>query len=75
MASQKIKIKLKSYDYHLIDISTEKIIKKARETGAVISGPVPLPTKKTIPFSAPLMLTKNQESSSKNGYTRDWLKY
>ncbi|HRI46971.1 MAG: 30S ribosomal protein S10 [Ignavibacteriaceae bacterium] len=48
MAGQKIRIKLKSYDHILIDKSTEKIIKTVRSTGAVVSGPIPLPTKKTI---------------------------
>jgi small subunit ribosomal protein S10 len=48
MASQKIRIKLKSYDHHLIDKSAEKIIRTVKSTGAVVSGPVPLPTKKTI---------------------------
>ena len=41
-------IKLKSYDHILIDKSTEKIIKTVRSTGAVVSGPIPLPTRKTI---------------------------
>jgi small subunit ribosomal protein S10 len=48
VAGQKIRIKLKSYDHLLIDKSTEKIIKTVRSTGAVVSGPIPLPTKKTI---------------------------
>ncbi|MCH8122208.1 MAG: 30S ribosomal protein S10 [Bacteroidetes bacterium] len=48
MASQKIRIKLKSYDHTLIDKSAEKIIKTVRSTGAVVSGPIPLPTKKVI---------------------------
>ena len=48
MAGQKIRIKLKSYDHILIDKSTEKIIKTVRSTGAVVSGPIPLPTRKTI---------------------------
>jgi small subunit ribosomal protein S10 len=48
VAGQKIRIKLKSYDHILIDKSTEKIIKTVRSTGAVVSGPIPLPTKKTI---------------------------
>ena len=48
MPGQKIRIKLKSYDHILIDKSTEKIIKTVRSTGAVVSGPIPLPTKKTI---------------------------
>ncbi len=48
MASQKIRIKLKSYDHTLIDKSAEKIIKTVKSTGAVVSGPIPLPTKKVI---------------------------
>ena len=48
MAGQRIRIKLKSYDHNLIDKSAEKIIKTVRQTGAMISGPVPLPTQKTI---------------------------
>lgn len=47
MTGQKIRIKLKSYDHNLIDKSTEKIIKAVKSTGAVILGPIPLPTKKT----------------------------
>ncbi len=45
MPGQKIRIKLKSYDHILIDKSTEKIIKTVKSTGAVVSGPIPLPTK------------------------------
>ncbi|HKI45417.1 MAG TPA: 30S ribosomal protein S10 [Balneolales bacterium] len=45
---QKIRIKLKSYDHNLIDKSAEKIIKTVKSTGAVVSGPIPLPTQKSI---------------------------
>ena len=48
MASQKIRIKLKSFDHMLIDRSADKIIKTVKSTGAVVSGPIPLPTRKTI---------------------------
>ena len=48
MAGQKIRIRLKAYDHNLIDKSAEKIIRNVRQTGALISGPVPLPTQKTI---------------------------
>ena len=41
---QTIRIKLKSYDYNLVDKSAEKIVKTVKATGAVISGPIPLPT-------------------------------
>ena len=43
--SQKIRIKLKSYDYNLVDKSADKIVKT---TGAVVTGPIPLPTHKKI---------------------------
>ena len=46
--SQKIRIKLKSYDYNLVDKSAEKIVKTVKSTGAVVSGPIPLPTQKRI---------------------------
>jgi len=48
VAGQSIRIRLKAYDHNLIDKSAEKIIRTVRQTGAVISGPVPLPTQKTI---------------------------
>ena len=38
--SQKIRIKLKSYDHNLVDKSAEKIVKTVKTTGAVVSGPV-----------------------------------
>jgi len=46
--SQKIRIKLKSYDRNLVDKSAEKIVKTVKATGAVVSGPIPLPTHKRI---------------------------
>ncbi len=48
MSNQKIRIKLKSYDHILIDKSTDKIIKTVKSTGAFVSGPIPLPTKKSV---------------------------
>lgn len=46
--SQKIRIKLKSYDHNLIDKSAEKIVKTVKTTGAVVSGPIPIPTEKKV---------------------------
>lgn len=46
--SQKIRIKLKSYDHTLVEKSAEKIVKNVKATGAVVSGPIPLPTRKRI---------------------------
>lgn len=48
MSNQKIRIKLKSYDHTLIDKSAKRIIQTAKSTGAVISGPIPLPTKRAL---------------------------
>ena len=45
-ASQKMRIRLKSYDHVLLDQSAEKIVETARRNGAKVSGPIPLPTKK-----------------------------
>ena len=41
---QQIKIKLKSYDYKLIDNSTKEIVEAAKKTGSIIKGPIPIPT-------------------------------
>ena len=46
--SQRIRIKLQSYDHNLVDKSAEKIVKTVKSTGAVVSGPIPLPTHKRI---------------------------
>jgi len=46
--SQKIRIKLKSYDHALVDKSADKIVKTVKATGAVVNGPIPLPTDKKI---------------------------
>ena len=50
MAAQKemIRIRLKAYDHQLIDQAAEKIVETAKRTGATVSGPIPLPTKKEI---------------------------
>lgn len=48
MSTQKIRIKLKSYDHNLIDKSSDRIVKTVKQTGALVSGPIPLPTRKTI---------------------------
>ena len=45
---QKIRIRLKAYDHMLLDQSAEKIVETAKRTGAQVSGPIPLPTKKEV---------------------------
>ena len=44
----KIRIKLKAYDHRLLDQSTTEIVETVRRTGAKISGPIPLPTKREL---------------------------
>ena len=46
MLGQKIRIRLKAYDYRILDQSTGEIVDTARRTGAQIAGPIPLPTSK-----------------------------
>jgi small subunit ribosomal protein S10 len=46
--TQRIRIKLKSYDHNLVDKSAEKIVKTVRMSGAVVAGPIPLPTEKNV---------------------------
>ena len=46
--SQRIRIKLQSYDHNLVDKSAEKIVKTVKITGALVNGPIPLPTDKKI---------------------------
>ena len=46
--SEKIRIRLKAYDNVLLDQSAEKIVEIAKKTGAQVSGPIPLPTKKEV---------------------------
>lgn len=46
MHSQRIRIRLKAFDHRLIDSSTQEIVETARRTGAIVKGPIPLPTRK-----------------------------
>ena len=46
--SQKMRIILKAYDHQLIDFAASKLIDTVKKTGAKVSGPVPLPTKKEV---------------------------
>ena len=48
MASQVMRITLKAYEHQLVDASASKIIETVKKNGAVVSGPVPLPTKKEV---------------------------
>ena len=46
--AQKVRIKIKSFDHSLVDQSAEKIVKTVRNSGAMVTGPIPLPTHKRI---------------------------
>ena len=48
VAQEKIRIRLKAYDHQLIDQAAERIVETATRTGARVSGPIPLPTKREI---------------------------
>ena len=48
VGSDKIRIRLKAYDYVVLDQSAEKIVETAKRTGAQVSGPIPLPTEKEV---------------------------
>ncbi len=45
---QKIRIRLMAYDHRLLDLSAGEIVETAKKTGALVSGPVPLPTKREV---------------------------
>jgi small subunit ribosomal protein S10 len=48
VASQNIRIRLKAYDHKTLDSSASRIVETAKRNGARISGPIPLPTKRTV---------------------------
>ncbi len=70
--TQKIRIKLKSYDHNLVDKSAEKIVKAVKATKAVVNGPIPLPTKREIftVLRSPHVNKKSREQFQLNTYKR-----
>ncbi len=48
MSGQKIRIRLKAYDHEIVDQSAKKIVETVERTGATISGPIPLPTARSL---------------------------
>lgn len=63
VVKQKIRIKLKAYDYRIIDKSASQIIETANRTGAQVVGPVPLPTdiSKTCVIKSPNVFKNSRE--------------
>ena len=70
--NQKIRIKLRSFDHNLVDKSAEKIVKAVKATGAIVSGPIPLPTKteKFTVLRSPLVNKKSREQFQLCTYKR-----
>ena len=48
VTSEKIRIRVKAYESQILDQSAQKIVETAKKTGAKVSGPIPLPTKKEV---------------------------
>ena len=63
MEHQKIRIKLRAYDFRVLDLSTGEIVNTAKRTGATVSGPIPLPTsiKKFTVLRSPHVNKKSRE--------------
>jgi len=63
MPRQKIRIKIKGFDHRLVDQAAEQIVETVERTGAVVSGPVPLPTriKKYSVIRSPFIDKDSQE--------------
>ena len=67
--SQRIRIRLKSFDHRLIDKSTREIVETAKRTGAQVRGPIPLPTKK---LRIPVMKTPCGDGMHRGGGGANW---
>ncbi|ANZ57921.1 30S ribosomal protein S10 [Fructilactobacillus lindneri] len=63
MAKEKIRIRLKAYEHRSLDQAADKIVATAQRTGANISGPIPLPTERTLytVLASPFKYSKAQE--------------
>ena len=48
MATENLRIRLKSYDHRILDLAAKKIVETVKKTGATVNGPIPLPTEKEI---------------------------
>lgn len=72
MDMQKIRIKLKAYDHRLLDQAVVEIVDTVRRTGAKISGPVPLPTKKEVytVLRSPVIDKKSREQFQISSHKR-----
>ena len=71
VATQRIRINLKSYDHILIDKSADRIVTTVKNTGAVISGPVPLPTRRSVYTVTFPTRKKSRVSNLRREFIRD----
>jgi len=65
MAKTRIRVRLKAYDHRVIDEAANKIVETALLTGAKVSGPVPLPTKRHL-FT--VLTSPNTDKNSQDHY-------
>ena len=65
MENQAIRIRLKAFDYRLIDASTRQIVETAKKTGAVVKGPIPLPVKKE---RTTILISPHKDKDARNQY-------
>ncbi len=72
MPKQKIRIKLKGYDHKIVDQSAQQIVEAVERTGAVVTGPVPLPThiQKFSVIRSPFIDKDSQEQFEIRTYKR-----
>ena len=72
MATQKIRIRLKAYDFKLLDQSAGEIVETAKRTGAKVAGPIPLPTRinKFTVLRGPHVDKKSREQFEVRTYKR-----
>ena len=72
IANQKIRIRLKAYDHKLLDQSAIEIVETARETGAKVAGPIPLPTviNKYCVLRSPHVDKKSREHFERRTHSR-----
>ncbi len=72
MAREKIRIKLRGYDYELVDSSVKRIVDSARDSRAKISGPIPLPTQRRVyaVLRSPHVNKKSMEHFERRIHTR-----
>jgi small subunit ribosomal protein S10 len=78
MVGQRIRIRLKAYDYRVLDTSTGEIVETAKRTGATVAGPIPLPTikNKYCVLRSPHVDKKSREAfSDQHKKTENWFEF